>query len=553
MDRILAIIRLRVTLMSRQMQGKGGKLNLIGAILLLIIGVLFALGMAVGFGIMLYLVGRDGDPRKIRIGFLVVFYASLFFGLVLPLLRGAMDQEFDASPFVIFPLSRPRLYGLTLAATLGSTDHLLYIPSLFALAIGGVLLAGVDVLTGLALVLLAGLFYVTWGNLISLLVVSFMRGRRVKEITAIVGLALLLSLSLLPGLLDTDAEGIEIKGSTISAAVDTLAGLPPSLAADGLTALHRPDGRRQALASVVWLLVWDAAGVLLGYYVFSRFYLGQRRVGVSGRKRSAGPGKTTLRDLFSFDRRPLSYLPSEVVAVAAKDLLYILRSVAGRFNLFVVPVFVLIIIVVLEDHVQQPIMGMDPKNLLMFGMLFYALLFSNNFVNNAFAWENEGINSYFMSPVSPRAILCGKNLAVWIYNLALFGLLMGTWSIVMGPPVPLSLISATLVYTGALLMFTCFGNLLSVMFPLRRDISKINNSPSPIVVLASFLTLAFTTLAIAPFLIVPLMVGWDAMQPVFLLILVALASGAYLLTLGIAARMMVNRRERLIEALKSAR
>ena len=78
MDRILAIIRLRVTLMSRQMQGKGGKLNLIGAILLLIIGVLFALGMAVGFGIMLYLVGRDGDPGKIRIGFLVVFYASLF-------------------------------------------------------------------------------------------------------------------------------------------------------------------------------------------------------------------------------------------------------------------------------------------------------------------------------------------------------------------------------------------------------------------------------------------------------------------------------------------
>ena len=98
MDRILAIIGLRAKLMARQMQGKGGTFNLIGAIALLIIGVLFALGLAVGLGIMAYVVGQGGDPRKIRIGFLVAFYAMMFFGLVLPLLRGAMDQVPEEGP-----------------------------------------------------------------------------------------------------------------------------------------------------------------------------------------------------------------------------------------------------------------------------------------------------------------------------------------------------------------------------------------------------------------------------------------------------------------------
>ena len=68
MDRVLAIIGLRLRLLARQMRGKGGTLNLVSSIVLLLIGVLFALGLAVGFGIMIHMFVKGSDPRTLRIG-----------------------------------------------------------------------------------------------------------------------------------------------------------------------------------------------------------------------------------------------------------------------------------------------------------------------------------------------------------------------------------------------------------------------------------------------------------------------------------------------------
>ena len=69
---------------------------------------------------------------------MICFYTFFFFGIVLPLLSGAMDESFDAAPFLIFPISRLRLFGITLAATLGSPHHLVYLPALIAVLIAGV-------------------------------------------------------------------------------------------------------------------------------------------------------------------------------------------------------------------------------------------------------------------------------------------------------------------------------------------------------------------------------------------------------------------------------
>ncbi len=185
-------------------------------------------------------------------------------------------------------------------------------------------------------------------------------------------------------------------------------------------------------------------------------------------------------------------------------------------------------------------------------MLLYALLFSSNFVKHMFAWEGEGVKAYFMGPVSLQTVLCGKNLAVWIYNGLLFSLLMLCWSVAMGLPDPSTFLSALLMYAGAILIFTCFGNFLSILFPVRRDMSKINSSPSQIATLASFGTLAITVLLIGPFLSIPLLLGWEALQPVLLAAVLAGVIGIYILTLRPASRLMGTRRERIIDALKSA-
>jgi cobalamin biosynthesis protein CobD/CbiB len=108
------------------------------------------------------------------------------------------------------------------------------------------------------------------------------------------------------------------------------------------------------------------------------------------------------------------------------------------------------------------------------------------------------------------------------------------------------------MYAGAILIFTSFGNFLSILFPVRRDMSKIGNSPSQIVILASFVTLAATVLLIGPFLSVPMLLGWSALQPVLLAALLAAVIGVYTVTLRPASRLLGHRRERIIEALKSA-
>jgi hypothetical protein len=556
-SRVLAIVALRFKLLARKVQGPGGTLNLVGAILGAVWGVVFALGMAVGLGVMVHLFAASGEPGKLRIGFLIVFYAAFFFGIILPMLRGAMDQGFDASPFVIFPVGRARLYGITLAASFGAPDHLLYYPTLLAVAIAGVLIPGVNAVVGLALIALCLLFFVAWGHALALFLVSVMRARRIREIAGILALMLVIGASFLPALMDSSVGGLKeaMPRLKVALSVATWIGgfLPPSIAAEGLTALHETGGTARAATSALWLLVWDAAGLLIGYLIFDRFHLGERGVRVARKVERRDAGAAPLAGLLTLDGRLFAALSPEVRAVAAKDLHYMFRSVIGRFNLFMMPIFVLIVVFLVGRALDEPVFGLDPERLLLFGLLLYAVLFSNNFVNNAFAWEGEGIQSYFLCPVPLRRVLLGKNLAVWLYNGLLFGLVIVVFSVVAGPPGPVTLLSAALMFASAMVIFTSFGNIISVMLPVPRDMSAIKNQPSQMAILLSILVLFGIALLIGPLLSLPMLFGWSIVHPVLLAALLVGAVGIYAVTSKKAARLFEARREQIVESLKSVR
>jgi ABC-2 type transport system permease protein len=471
-SRTLAIAELRFKLLVRKMRGAGGALNLVGGILLSVLGLVFAAGLAVGFGVMTHVFVTGGDSRKLLIGFSIVFYVCFVLGVILPLLRGAMDQGFDASPFVIFPVGRWRLYVITVAACFGATDHLLYFPMLAAVALTGVLLPGVNAVVGLALIVLCVLFFVVWGNALALFLVSVMRTRRVREIAGIVALMLIISASFSTMLLDTDGLAkVQLPELTtaLNAVMVMVKLLPPSIAAEGMTVLHEANGAARAGTSVLWLLVWNAAGVWIGYHIFDRYHLAERGVQVAARVKRRGAIAKALGRLLTLDGGPFSALPSEVRAVAAKDLHYLFRSVLGRFNLFMMPVFVFVMAFIIGRVLDEPVFGIDPEPLLLFGLLLYTVLFSNNFINNSLAWEGDGVKSYFLGPVSLRSILLGKNVAVWLYNGLLFSLVMLSWMAVKGPPGPVTLVSALFMFAAAVVIFTGVGNILSVLFPVARD------------------------------------------------------------------------------------
>ena len=109
------------------------------------------------------------------------------------------------------------------------------------------------------------------------------------------------------------------------------------------------------------------------------------------------------------------------------------------------------------------------------------------------------------------------------------------------------------LFASALVIFTGIGNVLSVMFPVPRDMSSIRNQPSQAAALLGIALFLVVGLAIGVALSVPSLFGFPAAQPVFLAALLAGGGGVYVLLLKHAASLLESRRERVIDAMKVVR
>jgi hypothetical protein len=552
-DRVLAIAGLRLKLLARQSRGGSAAVRIIAAALAALLAGFIALALAAVFGLATYHFVRDGDPASIRGVFLLVFYSCFFLGVALPTVIGATGKGFDAAPFRVFPISRARLYAITLLGYGASGEHLLYYPALLTVCVTGILLPQVNPAAGLAAMLLALLFYVAWGNAIVLFLVGLMRRRRLREVLAIVTFVLLFGASMAPSLLrgpdlTFDGEAAPFATALLDAVVAVGAVLPPTLAADCLTALH-VEGALAALPDLFWLLVWDGAGLLLGYAAFQR-HLGEREPRRRARKRAGPPVSRSRRAAWlSVDHPALSFIPREIRAVAAKELRYLLRSVIGKFNLVMVPVFVVVVVFVIATALTGSLFGLPSDSTLLLGLLLYSTLFSNNFINNAFAWDNDGLRCYFLSPAPTNRILAGKNLAVWAYNAILWLIVIVSWSVIKSIPDPWTLVTAALLFGVSVLFFTTVGNVVSVLFPARRDIASMTNTPSTVAIFLSLASLLTAAALVGLFLFLPVLLGVPRLQPLFLFNLLLLEAIAYVLVLRFAGRLMLRRRSSLIDTL----
>jgi hypothetical protein len=397
-------------------------------------------------------------------------------------------------------------------------------------------------------------FYVGWGNAITLSLTIIMRRRRAREVLGIAAIMIILVVSLTPAFLEDSEGGIEIESrpylaTAMRGLVTVGALLPPSLAAEALTALHT-SGFVAARRYVLWLLVWDVAGLALGYWVFLRLHLGERgSVRRVARKKKTTVNEGGAREYLSADNPALAFIPREVRAVAAKELRYLFRSVVGKFNLIVTPLFVVFVVFTFGRRVSGSYFGLAAEDLVLFAVLLYTTLFSGNFVNNAFGWEGDGVRMYFTGPVPLNLILAGKNLGVWIYNVVLLLIVLVTWSVLQGLPEVSTVLSALALYGSCVLAFSTLGNLISVMFPVTRDISSVRNSPSQVGILLSFVSLSTVASLVALFLIAPFALGVLWLRPLLLLVLLLLTGWVYVFVLRFAARLMDARKEKLVESL----
>jgi hypothetical protein len=507
--------------------------------------------MAVGFAVLIYYMAQSHEAQGLVTAYYAICYTCFFFSVISPLFIEAGSQGFEPARFLIFPIRRRRIYEISLAACFTNPEHLFIYPTFLAVCFTGILIHQLSALPALLIVFCIVVFFVVWSNTLILILQSILKKRRAREIVAILSFMILVAFSMLPVFQESYEQGTDVKKiphiTTISyIAIAVGRNLPPSLAAEGLAALHKQE-TMVALQNVLWLMVWIIAGMALGYYVFVTYHLDEKTASYrKKRKMKTAPGE----DSSALDTIELSFVPGEIMAVAAKDLHYLFRSVPGKFNLFVMPVFVIFMAFSFGRQAHESVMGIDPKNLMLFGMLMYSALFSNNFFHNAFAWEGNGIKSYFLSPVPMQRIILGKNIALWMYAALLFMICMGTWSVLVEIPKPGIVISGVLLYGIAIAMFTIEGNIVSIMFPVGRDISAMKNSMSQTATLLSLLSLSVTAAVIAALLFIPMLMDLPFLQPVFLLIFFVIQAIAYSFILRRAAKLLESRKERLIAALE---
>ena len=223
----------------------------------------------------------------------------------------------------------------------------------------------------------------------------------------------------------------------------------------------------------------------------------------------------------------------------------------GKFNIVIMPLFVVMMGFVVARDITAPVLGVDRSSLVFIGIMVYASMFSNNFLYNAYAWEGAGIRSYFITPVTPREVVFGKNLGLWLYNLILLVECVASYAAIVGLPGLATGLSGCFAFAAGLLSSTIAGNFVSPALPVGRNISKIGSSPSQTGVFISFAMLAANVVVIGGFVVIGAMTTSPWVQPVLLWILVVVLAAAYRTMLAPAARLLEDRRESLIEAVQS--
>jgi hypothetical protein len=520
------------------------------ALILAGIGVLVSMALAAALGFVLDTGVRRGDADAQRIALLIVFWMMAFFAVGLPVIFGVAQHGVPLERLVQYPLSRAGLYRLSLAGSLASRAHVFWYPILLASTVVAIVLNRLPATVWLAVSLAFSACLVAWCHTVQLFVQRVLRRRRMKELAALIGLVLLVLASMVPAFIDSrhgDAPPVSatILTSLSSVVVRAASTLPPSIAVVGVTASVAGD-LRDTVASVGWLVAWTGTGLAVGFVLFGRIMAG------------GGGGPVVKREATTTSRRPRlftvdgwGWVPAPSRAVAARDLLYLLRSTVGRFNIVIMPVFVVIMGLVVVRDVTGPVLGVDRASMVFLGAMVYASMFSNNFLYNAYAWEGAGIRSYFTTPVTTRQVVFGKNLGLWSYNLILAVECFVCYAAVVGLPHLSVAISGCLAFAAGVLGSTIAGNFVSPALPVARDISKIGSSPSQIGVLVSFGVLIANVILIGGLVVMAELAPSPWVQPLLLMILVGLEVAAYRILLGPAARLLEERRESLVEAVQA--
>ena len=277
-DRFLALVWLRFRLWWNGLRSQAKAADTAAAVVIVMLGGAFSVGVAVGLSAVAHLVLSDGDAEARRVGLNVVMWVLGLIAVVVPTILSVGQPSVPLGRLAVFPFSRWTLYKISLAASFAIGVHFFWYPIILAVSATVIFFRDVPAVPWLVIVSVFVVCQVVWCYTGLLFVQRLLRRRRVRELAVLVGLVLVVTVSFLPAVFQTgenepgDSQFDPPSAPIVSAIVRAASVFPPSIAAGGLVA-GTERGVIGLIAAVFWLGVWTVAGVALGYRIVSRSLL----------------------------------------------------------------------------------------------------------------------------------------------------------------------------------------------------------------------------------------------------------------------------------------
>lgn len=546
MSTLGTILWLRRRLAIHELSGIAGAVNLAAGLALFLVAAIGALAVAAGLGVVLHLAVRSDDSHAVAAAWSVTLYTIAFFALVVPIIVGAGRTSFDPARLLAFPVSRNTLFRLSLLSDFVSKIHLAWYPTLAVAIVIGVLIPVSPWPVALVGLVLFTANMVVWSHAALLAVRRVLRDRRMREIAAVLGLALLLPIVFLPAAVDinaVDAEQSLDEILTIPQWIGTASSvLPPSITTMILAA-SRDSRQGDAWTGIAWLSIWLFGGLAAGVTAFDRLL----RCDTSPSS-GATTGRSRVSALITAIFNPL---PSATGAVAAKELRYLMQSGVGKISLLVMPLITAVPAIISGRHSGVQIAGFDLQHAVFFGIMIYTVALTGYLQVNTFAWDGAGLAVAFNAPANIENLLLGKNLGIWSFNalLALEGLV--AWGLVHSFPEPSAVTSGLLVLASTTALTSLVGNFTSVAFPVPRPIETVTSAASPVGTLVMIGCLLVGAMLAGATAVAAVMLGHPNLQPVFMLFAFVAIAGVYRWSLNPAARALGDQREEVLRAISA--
>jgi ABC-2 type transport system permease protein len=535
-----AIAQVRWQLFVNGLRTISGRLELVARGFMFLAFGIAGLGGCFALGFASWFVVSHGKVEWVA----VLLWPVFLFWQLFPVMASAFTENVDSSNLLRFPLSFPSYFMIRLVYGALDPSTVLGCLWLFGLAVGiGIAQPALFLWAALVLGTFA-IFNILLARMIFAWVERWLAQRRTREILGAVFFVFIICFQFIGPLMSRVGRHSHPGVSRITTLVLPYErALPPGLAAEAVaSAVH--GAFAPALAAFAFECVYALAILWLLNIRLRAQYHGENLSEAMARS-TAPKEKRAIRLGWN-----VSGIPGPVAAILEKEFHYLSRSGPMLFT-FVMPVVILLIFRLgpQTSARQGNFLAHAPDLAFPVGSA-YALLILTNLVYNCFGADAVGMQLFFVSPVSFREILLGKNLA---HALVLACEVIAVWIAVcfMFHPPAINITLATVTGVGfALLLNLTVGNLLSIYAPKKIDYGAFGKQRASTTTVFASLGIQAAVFGLAAVtLLIARAFGSVWIAAVIFLILAGLAAVGYVTVLNRADRIALDRRDAILAEL----